>query len=245
MAEVDDKTYEVKKTLKLSNHLQLIDLNGTRKNFQSDFIVQSGQPGKEFKVCVITQPQLDSGEIPFELSENGKYARRVTYRENEHVNHYIAVKAAKPDEEIEVHSVVRLKEMTPQPTVPTSTPAVVPNEQPVLNSPISQSARQELQNQLMSLSQEKSYQNLPHGESLPNEFDDHDDIVIPTALPSPTKKKWNIWIIVGVLCIAVCVILFLRSKGYFGGNGKNDKNDKNDDGTGHKSSHSHRRHRHD
>lgn len=203
MAEAD-KIYEVKKTVTLTPNMQLIDLNGSRKNFQSDVVARSSKP---FRACVLNQDQLDAGEFSFEQTENGKYARRVTFQDDRLLNHYLAVKG---DEGVECSVVVRLREMPPQPPQPP--PSSQPSP-PALVDEMEPTNRAELQQQLKELSQDPGYQKLPGGTGgtggeLDLEMGD-DDIILPP--PAPKKSKWNIYIIVGVLCLAMCAFLWWRS----------------------------------
>lgn len=208
----DTKTYEVRKTIVCTNHMQLIDLNGTRKNFQSDFIVQTTKPNQTFKACVITQDQLDNGDIQFETC-TGKFARRVTYQQNKHLNHYIAIRnSPEDDSEPECSVVARLTEL------PAPQPEPVP-EPEVIKENIDQNTREVLENQLSELSTDPTYQNMP--DELPEPTNasvgiaENDDIIIPgIAQPSSSFGwKWNIWTMVGVGCLILVFLLWWRRRG--------------------------------
>ena len=112
MAVINNTVYEIKKQVEVTNLMQLIDLNGTKKNFQSDFVVSVNEPNKNVNICVINQNQLDNGEFDFEQSENGKYSRRVIYKKNQHLNHYIALKKLTNDtDNVTCSLVVQLQEL--------------------------------------------------------------------------------------------------------------------------------------
>jgi hypothetical protein len=111
-----DVIYEVKKEIEINKIMQLIDLNGTKKNFQSDFIFQLVDPSKKVSICVINQDQLDNGEILFEETQQGKYSKRIIFKNDKHVNHYIALKkhpSDKDDEPVKALLVAHLKELPP------------------------------------------------------------------------------------------------------------------------------------
>lgn len=213
-----DKIYEVKKAVTLTPNMQLIDLNGSRQNFQSDVVARAAKPTQSFRACVVNQEQLDNGEISFETSDNGKYARRVTFQDDRMVNHYLAIKG---EEGTECSIVVRLREMPPlpnQPTLPTpeaseASEASTEEETPELAN-LSPNTRGDLQQQLRQLSEDPTYRQLPSGdeEDLNNQLGiaENDDIIVP----SPSRKsKWNVYIIVGILCLALCAFLWWRSSG--------------------------------
>ena len=112
-----DIVYEVKKELSVSNIMQLIDLNGTKLNFQSEFILTTVDTSKKISICVVNQDELDNGKINFEETERGKYSRRITYQNNKHVNHYIAVKKHPSDKEennVDCLLVIHMKELPPK-----------------------------------------------------------------------------------------------------------------------------------
>ena len=99
-----EKVFEVNKDMDLTSIMQLVDLNGTMVNFQSDFTITS--PG-EISVAIVNQHQLDNGEIHFE-KVSGSYSRRITYQENVHQNHFLALKSNPP---VTCHITIRLKEL--------------------------------------------------------------------------------------------------------------------------------------
>lgn len=209
-----DKIYEVKKAVTLTPNMQLIDLNGSRQNFQSDVVARTTKPNQSFRACIVNQEQLDNGEISFETSDNGKYARRVTFQDDRMVNHYLAIKG---EEGTECSVVVRLREMPPLPKpISPDLPSAAPEDSPPLAT-LSPTTRGDLQQQLKQLSEDPTYQQLPSGEEDLNTqlgIAENDDIILPSLPPSTSRKsKWNIYIIVGILCLALCAFLWWRSSG--------------------------------
>jgi hypothetical protein len=85
--------FEIKKTIEVNKTMTLLDLNGSKKNFLTEFIIIAKDPTKKYLAVVTNQDDLDKGILTFEQSEEqGKYSRKVIYQENEHLNHYIAIK---------------------------------------------------------------------------------------------------------------------------------------------------------
>ena len=106
--------YEVNKEIDVSSMMQLIDINGSMKNFQTEFTVKVNDPSKTVFVAIVNQEQLDNGDIHFDPTENGLYSKRVTYQ-GEHLNHFIALKkqAGGDEEDIKCSVMIRLKELEP------------------------------------------------------------------------------------------------------------------------------------
>jgi hypothetical protein len=112
----NDKIYEVKKEIQVGSTMQLIDLNGTKKNFQSEFVFQTEDQSKNVNICVLNQEELDNGSIRFEETQRGKYSKRITFQNDKHINHYIAVRknsADKDDKYIKAYLVIHMKELPP------------------------------------------------------------------------------------------------------------------------------------
>jgi hypothetical protein len=206
----EDKVYEVKKDLTLSSNMQLVDLNGTRPNFQSDVVCRAANPAHKFRACIVSQEQLDCGDVKFENSENGKYARRVTFQEDRHVNHYLAVRSEGGDTDIQCHVVVRLRELPSPPSQSSQpsqsvTPPSSPQNSPQLAPELKLTDRELLEAKLRELKYDPNYQDLPPGIA------EQDDIILPDLPPAPKKQKWNIWVIIGVVCIGLALFLWWRS----------------------------------
>jgi hypothetical protein len=111
--------FEVNKEFSVTSIMQLVDLNGSMLNFQTEFTIATKDPSKTVLVAIVNQNQLDNGEINFEPTENGRYSRRITYRENTHLNHFIALKkqgggGADDESTIDCNIIIRLKEMEPR-----------------------------------------------------------------------------------------------------------------------------------
>lgn len=149
----NDTVYEVNKQIEVTPMMQLIDLNGTRVNFQSDFTVSVSDPTKQILVAIVNQNQLDEGgKLTFEPTDHtGKYSRRVTYLEKTHLNHYIAVKKMDKDEiPIECSVIVKLKEIKPR-------EENVSQEEISKLTSISNETRKQLETQLNTLKQMPVY----------------------------------------------------------------------------------------
>jgi hypothetical protein len=92
------KIAELKKTIEVNKTLNLLDINGSKKNFQSEFIVMAKDPTRKYLIAIVNQEDLDVGNLKFEASEeNGRYARKVIYQENKLQNHYLAIKKTPDD----------------------------------------------------------------------------------------------------------------------------------------------------
>jgi hypothetical protein len=111
-----NKIYEVKKEVEAVDTMQLVDLNGSKINFQSDCLVSTDDPSKTLLLSIVNQDELDNGEFSFEPSEEGKYARRVTFDENVKKNHFLCIKKhpSDPDEKINCTVIIRMKEIPPR-----------------------------------------------------------------------------------------------------------------------------------
>ena len=182
--------FEMKKDILVDHVMQLLDLNGTSSNFQTDFAITIKDPSKKILVCVVNQEELDNGEINFERSEDGKYSRRVTFCENKHINHFIACKKDPSDqspEKIECNVVVRLKKL------PNSSPPTPPPT-PNLNHEIDQKTREELQKQLLALSQSEKYKQAPEVEVINH------------------SSFYNKYFIIGVICLAAFFYMLYKNK---------------------------------
>jgi hypothetical protein len=117
MSQDYDKVYEVEKDIKVNSVMQLIDLNGSKTNFQSDCLITNVDPSKKVLVAIVNQDELDIGNINFEpIEDNGKYARRITFQENVKKNHFICIKKHNSEEqdEIDCHIIIRMKEIPPK-----------------------------------------------------------------------------------------------------------------------------------
>lgn len=105
----------IKSTVEVDVVKKLIDLNGSKINFYSEFIVDSKNPLRNFLVAVLDQDDLDNGNLNFEPSVNGQFARSIIYQNNVLKNHFIAVKRLPDDKSKEalVCDVIRVLEKLP------------------------------------------------------------------------------------------------------------------------------------
>jgi len=227
----DDKEtiYEVNKELSVSNIMQLIDINGTKKNFQSQFILETKDPSKKISVCVVNQDELDNGKINFEETERGKYSRRVTFQNDKHVNHYIAVKKHPEDKDeanVDCLLIIHMKELPPPP-IQEKMP-----DPPNLNPNMSDEAKEDIRHKLFKLREDKNYRNAPNPdlEDIPNIGDTGDigdtghienKVNIPDYVPikrtsntSNTSNKpfMNAYFFVGLIFLGIFAYIFYKKK---------------------------------
>ena len=153
-------TFEVNKEIEITPMMQLVDLNGTKVNFQSEFTVSSDS--NKIGIAIVSQEQLDNGEIRFEpMEEGGTYSRRITYQKNAHQNHFIALKKLDKDETpVAARVIVRLKELPlikeeearPEPR------NVIPRDRAFEEQP---KMRNDIQKKLSSLAKREDYAQSP------------------------------------------------------------------------------------
>lgn len=157
-------TFEVNKEIEVTPMMQLVDLNGTKVNFQSEFTVSSDS--NKIGIAIVSQEQLDNGDIRFEpMEEGGTYSRRITYQKNAHQNHFIALKKLDKDETpVAARIIVRLKELPlvreeePQRNVQNNIPRdKVFEEQPAM--------RNDIQKKLSSLAKREDYAQSPDSQN--------------------------------------------------------------------------------
>ena len=160
-------TFEVNKEIEITPMMQLVDLNGTKVNFQSEFTVSSDS--NKIGIAIVSQEQLDNGEIRFEpMEEGGTYSRRITYQKNAHQNHFIALKKLDKDETpVAARVIVRLKELPflreeePRPEPQRN----IPRDKAFEEQP---SMRNDIQKKLSSLSKREDYADARDYQNAPN-----------------------------------------------------------------------------
>lgn len=212
----DDIVYEVKKDLSVSNIMQLIDLNGTKKNFQSEFVFQINDPSKKVSICVLNQDELDNGSINFEETERGKYSRRITYQNDKHINHYIAVKKHPQDRDeknVECNLVIHMRELPPPlPDIENNESVENTNNSNNinLNPNMKQETRESLKNSLKYLRESDEYKKLS---------DDEDDDYIEDLnkdmrelKSSSPPSSFNSYIIIGLIFLFLFGYIFYIKK---------------------------------
>jgi len=170
----DSTVYEVNKDITVTEIMQLVDLNGTTVNFQSDVIVECN-PSTPIRVALANQEQLDNGDLTWETIEGGKYARRISYQDGIHQNHFIALKKLETTP-VEAHVTVRMRK------IPQREPKQEPKREepkreeprreeprnenlPPLNPSIRPAVRQELTEKLAALPQQPQYVNASNIEN--------------------------------------------------------------------------------
>jgi len=228
---VDKTVYEVKKRISATNLMQLVDINGTKKNFQSDFVVTLDEPIRKVSICVINQNQLDNGELNFEETENGKYSRRVIYKKNEQLNHYIAIKkhpSDKSSENINCDLIIHLQELEPEqnimdneyneynenPNPPMPSPELnsisnIPN----LNSDMPDEYKNVLRQKLEKLSDDDEYLSYKLKEKYsPRIKQELQNTQNTQNSNSNSNSNSNVYFIVGAICILLFGYLFYVKK---------------------------------
>ena len=78
----------------LSRKRQLIDLNGDKTVFDLEVKVNCKEPTEQFEAVIITQTDLDSGNINYRTFKGGMQAR-LKNEKNVYQNHFLCVKATK------------------------------------------------------------------------------------------------------------------------------------------------------
>jgi hypothetical protein len=232
-------TFEVNKEIEVTPMMQLVDLNGTKVNFQSEFTV-STDPSKKIGIAIVSQEQLDNGDIRFEpIEEGGTYSRRITYQKNAHQNHFIALKKLDKDETpVTARVIVRLKELPflheeprPEPRQERNIPRDIDTkgvfelrdrafeEQPAM--------RNDIQKKLSSLSKREDYAQSPDSreytpsgrlnidnENLSNRVSNVSNVSNQHTKPEMTfsdRIRYDPYYLVGIVCIVLFVaILFSK-----------------------------------
>jgi hypothetical protein len=215
---VDNTVYEVKKRISATNLMQLIDINGTKKNFQSDFVITLEEPIKKISVCVINQNQLDNGDFDFEETENGRYNRRVIYKKNQQLNHYIAIKkhhSDKSPDNINCDVIIHLQELEPDiPSSPVSTKPPLPspelNPNSNLNSEMPEDHKNMLREKLQKLSDDDEYLSYKLKEKYKKE--NFENKHVPSQNTQNIENNKNLYLIIGSICILLFGYLFYIKK---------------------------------
>ena len=110
----DLTVFELKKIVEVNKTMNLLDLNGSRINFQSEFIITAKDSSKNYSATVVNQEELDQGTFNFENSIDGKFARKVIFQDNKHQNHFVAIKKLSNDKSTDpiiCDIIVRLQEL--------------------------------------------------------------------------------------------------------------------------------------
>lgn len=191
---------EVRKQVELTNTMTLLDLNGTVKSFKSEFVISSKDPARKYLIAIITQDQLDNGDIQYVASEqDGKFARKVSYHLPDHLNHFIAIKKDVDDKSETPHVCdvyIRLTEekieepeeelkMSPIKRVDLEDPPVIPKS--ILKESISQEIRDELSKEI------------------------YEKYVLPSAecQTSAEDNSTNPFMVIGIVCVVSVVLLLV------------------------------------
>jgi hypothetical protein len=220
---MDTPVFEVNKDISVTPMMQLVDLNGTKVNFQSEFTISSKDPSKKVMVAIVNQDQLDNGEIRFEPTEDGgKYSRRITFQQNRHLNHFIALKKIDKEETpVECTITVRLRELEESKESNESKDNNENNEskdnkqhkkvsfQPeagnsVLNGGIDSTTRDQLQHKLSNLRQSPEYYKSP---DTPPPAPPKKIVVENRPLTFHEKLRADPYYLVGIITLLLFVII--------------------------------------
>lgn len=226
----NEVVFELKKELSISNIMQLIDLNGSKKNFESKFILETTDPSKKVSVCVVNQDELDNGKINFEETERGKYSRRVTYQNDKHMNHYIAIKKHQDDKDEKSVDCVLIIHMKELPALPKQEEFVDEsrdeNEQfqtSRLNPSMTSDTKEDIRKSLFKLRDDKRYNNMPdlNEEKRDSVEYENDDIIdpnfspnmsVPIASKKPQTSFMNSYFFLGVIFLGIFAYIFYTKK---------------------------------
>jgi hypothetical protein len=173
--------YELKKDIDVDRTMQLLDINGTKNNFQSECIISLKDPSQQVLVAIVNQNDIDNispDKFNYELCENGVFARKVTYQNNIFLNHFIAIKKhpAEKSEKVHCSVVIRLKELPPPPEP--ETPSLAPE--------LSPDAKNNIKEELYQLSNSPQYK----------------EIETPSS-------NYNAYYIVAMICFILFAFIFM------------------------------------
>ena len=218
MTKENEVIFEVKKELSISSIMQLIDLNGSKKNFQSEFILETTDPSKKVSVCVVNQDELDNGKINFEETERGKYSRRVTYQNDKHINHYIGIKkhpSDNDDKNIDCVLIIHMKELPPikkevlyddeeEIEMQTSNLNNLNNN---LNPNMSDDTKEDIRKNLFNLREDNPYNNMPDTNETENNVEE-------SVLVKSDKKStfMNSYFFIGIILLCIFSYIFYVKK---------------------------------
>ena len=216
--------FELKKELSVSNIMQLIDLNGSKKNFESKFILETTDTSKKVSVCVVNQYELDNGKINFEETERGKYSRRVTYQNDEHMNHYIAVKKHTDDRDeknVDCVLIIHMKELPPLPKDNRQEELNDDdNDEQIqtsrLNPGMTENKKEDIRNTLYNLRNNQQYNNMPDVNER-NKVEEDEIIDTPnTSVPITSKNTqssfMNSYFFLGINFLGILAYIFYIKK---------------------------------
>lgn len=191
---------EVRKQVELNNTMTLLDLNGTVKSFKSEFVISSKDPKRKYLIAIITQDQLDKGDIDYVLSEtDGKFARKVSYHLPEHLNHFIAIKKDLDDINESPHICDVYIRLTEEPHVEKEELKMSPIKRKDLEESTFLPLKEEGNLKLSDISPEIK-------EELSREI--YEKYVLPNSR-LPEEDSTNPFMVIGIICIVSVVLLLV------------------------------------
>lgn len=222
--------FQLKKELSINNIMQLIDLNGSKKNFESKFILETTDPSKKVSVCVVNQDELDNGRINFEETERGKYSRRVTYQNNKHMNHYIAIKKHPDDKDEKNVDCVLIIHMKELPSLNSNIDMNMSmNDEEIqentsrLNTGMDEDKKEDIRKALYNLRDSQHYNNMPdvkdekkeeNEEKEENEKEEKEIHVqsLISSKKTPRSSFMNSYFFLGVIFLGIFAYIFYIKK---------------------------------
>ena len=84
------------KVVEVSKSMNLIDLNGSKKNFKSEIHVKAKRPIDRYMIAIVSQNDLDNEDEKkinyVGCDDNGEFHHTFTYKQNVYLNHYLVLK---------------------------------------------------------------------------------------------------------------------------------------------------------
>jgi len=217
MSKDIDTVFEIKKEISVNSIMQLIDLNGSKKNFRSKFILETTDPSKKVSVCVVNQDELDNGKINFEETERGKYARLVTYQNDKHTNHYIAVKKHSDDKDEKSVDCVLIIHMNELPAIKKDNLGYDDEEielqTPRLNPNMPDETKDEIRQTLLNLRKDQQYNNMPDIKDV-NDVNDNlnQEIDVGKNDKKIQYSYMNSYLFMGIIFLCIFGYIFYTKK---------------------------------
>jgi hypothetical protein len=184
--------FEINKTIEVNKTMTLLDLNGSKTNFQSEFFIKSKDPSKNYLISIVNQDELDEGQIDFEETTNGQIAKKLIYQENIQKNHFLIVKKNKNDVSeapIICDVIIKLSEL---PKIEQSM------LRPMANTPMQDTPMQDTPMQDMPM-QDMPMQDMPMANT--------------QGKPMQADNSFRyMYITIGIICLTICLFFILKKK---------------------------------
>lgn len=123
----------MKKTFKVTNRQQLVDLNGDTVNFDLTFTA-TAKNGESFEVVVVDQSTLDNNPSIEYKQANGSISGNIVSDKNVYQNYFLCLRSQQP---CDVEVVITKQEISPQPPSHVQPSHVQPSHaQPQVSHPL-------------------------------------------------------------------------------------------------------------